>query len=214
MQLSVASYPGLAVGVFTTRFPAPLGAQASPDWLIALLRLDAEAPFARDETVRAAVRDLLRQRGYKPTGRGKPASEYLVRAAEDGTLGTINAAVDACNAVSLHTGLPISVVDLDRAAPSLRVDVAGEGTSYVFNPFGQEIRLDGLLCLFDAGGPCANAVKDSQRTKTREATQRTLSIVWAPEAYRARLDEATAWYRALLERLGAVTEAVETTADR
>ena len=42
---------------------------------------------------------------------------------------------------------------------------------------GQEIRIDGLVCLFDAEGPCANAVKDSQRTKTSDATTRTLSAV-------------------------------------
>ncbi len=30
------------------------------------------------------MRKLLRHGGYKPTGRGKPASEYLVRAAGEG----------------------------------------------------------------------------------------------------------------------------------
>jgi DNA/RNA-binding domain of Phe-tRNA-synthetase-like protein len=212
VHLPVAPYPGLALGAFVTRFPAPLAEVPSPPWLTDGLRLDAEAPLTRDEDVRAAVRDLLRKRGYKPTGRGKPASEYLVRAAEEGALGPINAAVDACNVVSLHSGLPISVVDLDRAAEPLRVDVAGEGASYVFNAAGQEIRLDGLLCLFDAEGPCANAVRDSQRTKTNDATLRTLSVVWAPAAFESRLREATAWYRELLERLGCTTEPVETTA--
>jgi DNA/RNA-binding domain of Phe-tRNA-synthetase-like protein len=210
MHLPAASYPGLAVGAFTTRFPVPLGERPSPPWLTDLLRPDAEAPFRREEAVRQAVRDLLRLRGYKPTGRGKPASEYLVRAAEEGTLGAINAAVDTCNAVSLHSGLPISVVDLDRAAPPFHVDVAGEGACYVFNAAGQEIRLDGLLCLFDADGPCANAVRDSQRTKTNGDTVCTLSVVWAPSNFRERLDEAVAWYRTLLDRLGASTEGVET----
>src|SRR6185436_10395363 len=32
----------------------------------------------------AAVSDLLRRGGYKPTGRGKPASEYLAQAAARG----------------------------------------------------------------------------------------------------------------------------------
>lgn len=208
MDLPVAPYPGLAVGAFAASFPAPLGSLPSPPWLTALLQPDADAPLGRDEDVRLAVRDLLRQRGYKPTGRGKPASEYLVRAAESGRLGSINAAVDACNAVSLHSGLPISVVDLDRAAPPLRIDVAEEGARYVFNTAGQEIRLDGLLCVVDADGPCANAVKDSQRTKTHEGTRRTLSVVWAPEAHAERLDAAVAWYRSLLERLGAATDPV------
>ena len=46
-----------------------------------LFALEADAPLQRVEQVRQDVRDLLRHGGYKPTGRGKPASEYLVRAA-------------------------------------------------------------------------------------------------------------------------------------
>lgn len=206
MRLPVALYPDLRVSAFVTRFPVPLGEIETAPALTERLRLDAGAPFPPDEAVRPAVRDLLRHRGYKPTGRGKPASEYLAKAAEAGTLGPINAAVDACNATSLHSGFPISVVDLDRTRGDLRIDVAPEGASYVFNPAGQEIRLDGLLCLFDADGPCANAVRDSQRTKTHGGTTRTLSVVWGLDAFRARLDAATAWYRALLHDVGAETE--------
>ena len=36
------------------------------------------------EALRQEVRDLLRHGGHKPTGRGKPSSEYLVRAAGEG----------------------------------------------------------------------------------------------------------------------------------
>ncbi len=60
---------------------SPLAQLASPSWLTALLGAEADAPLAREEETRRAVRDLLRHGGYKPTGRGKPASEYLVRAA-------------------------------------------------------------------------------------------------------------------------------------
>jgi hypothetical protein len=35
----------------------------------------------------------------------------------------------------------------------------------------------GRLCLSDAGGPCANAVKDAQRTKTGLDTLRTQTLV-------------------------------------
>ena len=168
----------------------------------------AGAPVSRSEEIRGQVRDLLRHGGYKPTGRGKPASEYLVRAAGEGVLGSINLAVDACNVVSLHSGVPISVVDLDRAAAPLRIGLAPEGASYVFNPSGQEIRIGGLLCLFDAEGPCANGVKDAQRTKTDADTQRTLSVLWGAKAYAEQTEAAARWYRELLERAGARTEAV------
>jgi DNA/RNA-binding domain of Phe-tRNA-synthetase-like protein len=156
------------------------------------------------------VRDLLRQGGYKPTGRGKPASEYLVRAAGDGTLGSINAGVDACNAVSLHAGFPISVVDLDRARAPFHIAVAPAGASYVFNASGQEIDLGGLLCIFDADGPCANAVRDAQRTKTRAETRETLSVIWGCVGHEARLGAAERWYRELLADVGARTEEVRT----
>ena len=148
---------------------------------------------------------MLREKGYKPTGRGKPASEYLVRAAGEGKLASINLAVDACNVVSLHSGLPISVVDADLAKPPLRIAVAPEGASYVFNRTGQEIDLEGLPCLWDAEGPCGNAVKDSQRTKTHADTDATVSVLWGCAGYQTRVDAAEDWYRELLERAGATT---------
>jgi DNA/RNA-binding domain of Phe-tRNA-synthetase-like protein len=180
---------------------------SSPAELLKLLRPDAETPLQSDDTVRETVRALLRQGGFKPTGRSKPASEYLIKAVRDGLLTPINLAVDVCNVVSLHSGLPISVVDLDLAREPFRVAVAPAGASYVFNASGQTIDLGGLLCLFDADGPCANAVKDAQRTKTRPETRRTLSLVWGTVALPGRAERATAWYRELLEREGAKTEA-------
>jgi DNA/RNA-binding domain of Phe-tRNA-synthetase-like protein len=208
VRLSVSSHPLLELGAFVTELPSPLAQLPSPDWLRELLLSTATAPLAADDAVRAAVRDMLRVRGYKPTGRGKPASEYLGRAAGDGALGSINLAVDACNAVSLHAGLPISVVDLGRVAEPLRVTVAGAGDSYVFNAGGQEIELAGLPCLYDIVGACANAVKDAQRTKTSPATRRTLSLVWGARALGDRTARTVEWYRALLSRAGAETTPV------
>ncbi|HNR98258.1 MAG TPA: phenylalanine--tRNA ligase beta subunit-related protein [Planctomycetota bacterium] len=205
-SLRIEPYPDLACGVFATCFPQPLGRMPSAPRLAALLALDAAAPLSRDEETRAAIRDLLRRRGYKPTGRGKPASEYLVRAAGEGALAPINLAVDACNAVSLHSGLPISVIDLDLTAPPLSIAVAAAGEAYVFNVSGQTIAVEGLPCVRDARGPCANAVKDAQRTKTGPETRRTLSVVWACDGLAPKLAAATAWYRALLHEAGAATE--------
>jgi DNA/RNA-binding domain of Phe-tRNA-synthetase-like protein len=206
-MLTVEPHPLLEVAAFVAAFPAPLGELPASPELRRLLSLEAAAPLCADDAIRAAVRDLLRRGGYKPTGRGKPASEYLVRAAGDGSLGPINAAVDACNAVSLHSGLPISVVDLDRARPPLRIAVAEAGARYVFNASGQEIDLGGLLCLADEDGPCANAVKDAQRTKTHEGTTRTLSVIWGTVALPGRAAEAARWYRRLLEDIPGVATA-------
>jgi DNA/RNA-binding domain of Phe-tRNA-synthetase-like protein len=208
IRLSVEPHPLLRVAAFATTFPSPLGDLTPPRGVLDTLRLDAPAPLERDEATRGAVRDLLRAGGYRPTGRGKPASEYLVRAASEGALGGINLAVDVCNAVSLHSGLPISVVDLARASAPFRIAVAPEGASYVFNASGQEIDLGGLLCLFDAEGPCANAVRDAQRTKTQSDTRETLSVIWGFVGGEARLAASERWYRALLGGLGATTAGV------
>lgn len=201
--LTIDAHPLLDAVVFETVFPKPVGELGAVESLALLLRPGAAAPMASDDEVRAKVRDLLRHGGYKPTGRGKPASEYLVRAVGEGALSSINAAVDACNAVSYHSGLPISVVDLDRARPPLRIGVAAENDSYVFNASGQTIDLAGLLCLFDADGPCANSVKDAQRTKTQPGTTRTLTVIWGTVALPGRAESAFSWYRKLLEDLGA-----------
>ncbi|MGZ6097663.1 MAG: phenylalanine--tRNA ligase beta subunit-related protein, partial [Myxococcaceae bacterium] len=194
-----------------TEFPEPLG-KLPRDGYRDLLAPGARGPVQGAEEVRGAIRDLLRHGGYKPTGRGKPASEYLVRAAAEGKLGPINPAVDVGNAVSLHSGLPISVVDVDRLRAPVRVDVAPPGARYVFNAAGQEIDLQGLLCLFDAEGPCANAVKDSERTKTSDTTTTTLTLIWGAAATANRVDEAVGWAWELLGRVGATVDRVELTA--
>ena len=186
--------------MFDTTFAKPLGELETPS---ALELLADTAPVSSSDAVRAAVRDLLRQGGYKPTGRGKPASEYLLRAVTDGALGAINLAVDLCNVVSFHSGLPISVVDADKLVGAAQIGIAPPGASYVFNQSGQTMDIGDLLCIADAEGPCANAVKDSQRTKTSPLTQRTLTVVWGTRALPSHTEQTYAWYEALLTTRGA-----------
>lgn len=209
LLIQVDAHPYLRPSAFTTRFPMPLGEMEVPAWLTRLLSLDQEAPVTRDDELRMVVRDMLRHWGHKPAGRGKPASEYLVRAVREGDLGSINLAVDVCNVVSLHSGFPIALVDLGRALPPFHVTPGGEDESYVFNASGQEMSLRGLICLRDAQGPCANPVKDAQRTKTDEGTTETLTVLWGVAGYEERVQEAVSWYQELLQRAGATVEAVE-----
>jgi DNA/RNA-binding domain of Phe-tRNA-synthetase-like protein len=209
--LPVESLPGMCVRAVAVELPCALEALPAPDWLAALLAAYAAAPLRPDEALRTAVRGMLRQRGYRPTGRGKPSSEYLAGAAREGRLAPINAIVDAGNAVSLHSGLPISVVDLDRTQAPLRIAVAAAGATYAFNRSGQQIDVGGLPCLFDAEGPCANAVKDAQRTKTDAATVRVLAIVWGLLGPHAAHTERTAvWLDEVFTRLGAKVREVVT----
>ncbi len=196
----------LELEAFEVEWPAPLGEMESPAWLLEMMSLDHEAPFARSEQVVATVRELLRTKLYKPRGMYKPASEYLVKAVEAGRLGpasSINVAVDLCNVVSLHSGLPVSVVDLELLeGERLVVREMPQDSSYVFNPSGQSFKLDGLMCLCDEQGACANPVKDSQRTKTSEATTRTLFVIWGAVALTDRAQRVGHWLETLVERLG------------
>jgi len=96
--------------------------------------------------------------------------------------------VDLANAHSLLTLLPISLVDLTRASSSefqLRHGRAGE--SYVFNNAGQTLDLTDLLLLsaLPEDVPCANAVKDSMRTKLAPEAKDVLVIIYAPASLAA-----------------------------
>jgi DNA/RNA-binding domain of Phe-tRNA-synthetase-like protein len=205
LEVGIEDHPRLIARLLETRFPAGLDGMRLPPALAHLLEAGAETPFQPEEPLRKDVREMLRQRGYKPTGRGKPASEYLVRAASEGPLPSINPAVDLANAASLHSGFPISVVDVERLLPPLRISTAPKGEGYVFNQGGQVIEVAGLPCLYDAEGPCANAVRDAQRTKTGGATRHTLTVVWGVAGWEERLDRLVQWYRSLLESIGAQT---------
>lgn len=199
VQLLVESHPRLWVSAFIAAWHQPLIAASLPRTAALLAAplgsCELQAP---DDTLRAALRDMLRQRGFKPTGRSKPSSEYLLRASAEGALPPINPAVDTCNALSLHSGIPMSVLDLDKLTPPLAIRCASQGESYVFNAAGQVITLGGLPCLYDAVGPCANAVKDAQRTKTSDGTRRTLSILWSDRSLQAHTRATQTLYEALL----------------
>ncbi len=209
-KLTVESHPLLDLRAFVTVFPDSLGNLTSSPDLADLLSLNADTPLQSSDEIRAAVRDLLRYGGFKPTGRSKPASEYLIKAAEQDGLSSINVAVDACNTVSLHSGLPISVVDLDLAHEPFRIGIAPPESSYVFNASSQTIDVGRLLCLFDNEGPCANAVKDSQRTKTNPETRRVLTLIWGTNKLPGHAAKAEVWYHELLMAHGARIESVET----
>ena len=211
LQIVIEQHPALSVCAFACELPRTLSEFALPE---ATALLTGAAPTALppiDDQVRAHVRNMLRARGYKPTGRGKPSSEYLARTRAEGDVRAINAAVDACNALSLHSGLPISVLDRSLLRAPLSIRCGQDNEQYVFNATGQTIALAGLPCLCDAAGPCANAVKDAQRTKTSDTTRSTLSVIWASRALRERCERTYELYCSLLRAAGARIETVDLT---
>ena len=212
-MVHIDEHPLLDARVLVATWPAPLGDLPAPDWMDALGLLGAQTPFHdSDETLdgphKKAVRDLLRHGGFKPAGRGKPCWEYMRAVARKGAFPRINPAVDATNAAALHGALPVSTIDRDRVSGDLRIAIAPKGTEYVFNRSGQTIDLSGLVCLYDSEGPCANAVKDAQRSKTDEASTRTLTVVWGTIALPGRTAAVANWQQELFERLGATVECV------
>ena len=128
--------------------------------------------------LKKAVRDVLRTRGYKPAGRGKPASEYLAAMARKGDFPVISTLVDVNNLVSLRSGLPISVLDVGRFDGPAVLRFGDEGESYVFNPSGQEIELEGLLVVCDGLLPRGTPVKDSMATKVGPGTSSALAVIY------------------------------------
>jgi DNA/RNA-binding domain of Phe-tRNA-synthetase-like protein len=193
LTIRVLPHPLLEAGAFLARLAQPLTEVSTP--------VASTPPLQTSDVVKTAVRDLLRFGGFKPAGRSKPASEYLVAAHAEGRWPAINALVDTCNVVSLHSGLPISLVDLDKVTGELSIQVAPPSTTYVFNPSGQVIDASGLVCLYDAIGPTGTPVKDAQRTKTDETTRNALAIVWGTNALPGRTAETVRWYRELMQTI-------------
>ena len=212
MNLSIDVHPLLDSVLLHTIWPKPLGEIETLADLDKWFSVGTESPLPPQEDVKLKVRNLLRHGGFKPSGRSKPASEYLIGAVEKGRMSSINPAVDCCNVASLYSGLPISVVDIGRGHGPWRIGLAESGTEYVFNPAGQIINIGGLVVLFDKDGPCGGPVKDSQRTKTHPDTLETLSIVWGTHDLEGHSRNTADWYSELLQQCGAqVTEITPTT---
>lgn len=179
-------FPELAAGIV---FAEGLTTGPSDPALTAALQPHLAAPDP-SETTRQSIRQLLRRGGFKPTGRNKPASEYLVEARRRGEWPAILNLVDIINAISLARGWPISVLDLDRAlalpgadltsTPPLELRWGRPNESYVFNASGHVIDLEGLLAIGRTGGVLAgNPVKDAMHTKLVPGSARTVTVFWA-----------------------------------
>lgn len=192
--------------VLTAILPDTVEILSAPDWLTTLFDPNAETPVKPDGELKTTVRAMLRHGKFQPSGRNKPSSEYLVRAAEEGRLQSINLPVDIGNVVSLHSGLPVSVIDLDTVKPPLRIGLAPVGSGYIFNPSGQELDTGDLLCLHDSAGPCGSPIKDSQRSKTHVGTRRVLIIIWGAKGLEQHIGRVKCWCCDILQKAGAQYE--------
>ncbi len=161
------------------------------DELAKLVDVRRSQEFPPDR-LKQAVRAMLKNGGFKPTGRNKPASEYLAQAAREERFPYINNLVDINNYFSLFSGLPISMLDSDIVGSSLILRKGLEGESYVFNSGGQVIDLKGLICSASADSePLGNPVKDSMKAKLSSSTRNIIAVIYAPSDYfdRMRIEE-------------------------
>ena len=163
-----------------------------------------------EETLRKGSRDMLRNGKYKPTGRGKPASEYLMREAGAGRFPRINGPVDANNLVSLKACVPISLWDLVLAGEPLEYEVrlGAEDESYVFNAGGQQLGLRDLVCGCALNGgestPLVTPIKDGLASKLTTRTTRVAGCIYYPLAAGSRehLEETTRTFARWLATCG------------
>ena len=191
------SHPTLRLAAVAAR---GVRCQPSPTELLERMHA-AEARLCADasqfsEAVRVQVRHVLRAGGYKPTGRGKPASEFLVGAARDSGLPMVNNLVDINNLVSVTTALPISMFDADRLCPPASIRFGRPGEAYVFNASGQTMDIAGIpvVCQAASDTPVGNAVKDSMLAKVGPETTAVLAVIYgstelAPGCLQAAADE-------------------------
>jgi DNA/RNA-binding domain of Phe-tRNA-synthetase-like protein len=177
--------PVLPALIWAEGIEPPRPTEAAPGFVREIL---ARAEAGGEEFIpaerRARVRKILRHGHYQPSGRGRPASEFLLRAALERAFPLVNGPVDVNNAVSLASGLPGSIFDADLSGTHLLLRRGLPGESYVFNTAGQVINLEDLLlvCRRTETGwePCGNAVKDAMATKVRETTGRVVAVLYAP----------------------------------
>ena len=171
--------------VWGLNMPGCAKTASAPPYIYALLeRVRVTGEEFLSPARKAAVRGMLRFGKYKPSGRSKPSSEYLLAAALQGNFPLVNGPVDVNNAVSLEWGYPASIFDIELCGTDLLLRRGMAGESYVFNPSGQSIDLEDLLCVCRLEGgawlPCGNPVKDAMATKTRESTRGVVAVIYAP----------------------------------
>jgi len=169
----------IAIGRGVTVAPSSGKLQSALEQLVAE-RANEDFP---SQPEKEAVRNLLKTRAFKPTGRNKPASEYLAQAAREGRFPFINNLVDINNYVSLRSGLPISLLDADVVGDALILRHGCDGERYVFNTAGQEIDLHGLICACsgETNAPLGNPVKDSVAGKIKDGTSNVIGLIYSPD---------------------------------
>jgi len=131
----------------------------------------------KDNQVVRAYRNFYWRLGIDPT-KMRPSSEALARRALRGDFPSVSPLVDACNAASLETLVPIGLYDLDLAKPPLLVKLSEGGER--FFPIGgrEQVLPRGYPIMIDSAGVVVHiyAHRDSALTSIRQTTRRALVV--------------------------------------
>ena len=161
----------------------------------------AELGSAADDPVIKATRQAYKRLGKDPS-RYRPASEALLRRVLQGKgLFRVNPLVDVNNLVSLATGVPSGLYDLDQVRPPITFRPGRTGESY--DGIGRgPINLENLPLLADEEGPFGSATSDGERTKVGANTDRVLMVLMGLCVPRGELERAAALAATCFEDLG------------
>lgn len=185
--------------------------ESSPEELTAQLRALVQKRSTEEfppAHIKEGIRTLLKRGGFKPSGRNKPASEYLAQAAREDRFPFINNLVDINNLLSLESGLPVSILDLGVFNGHAVIRYGNPGEKYVFNNAGQEIDLAGLICVCrnegDTSTPLGNAIKDSMLGKLKPETNSVIGVIYSDQgaASKEQMQRYVDEFASLLKRFG------------
>lgn len=140
------------------------------------------------EEVRRKVRHMLKLDGFSPSGRNRPANEFLLKELErTKRFKFINNVVDINNYISLKYSIPISIFDAGKIQGALVLRTGGPGEAYVFNDEGHIIEVKRLVVCCEeqpdyTSIPYGSPVKDSMHTKVFAACNQVLAVIYSPPA--------------------------------
>jgi DNA/RNA-binding domain of Phe-tRNA-synthetase-like protein len=138
--------------------------------------------------IQAKVRNMMKIGGYSPSGRNRPASEFLLRElAQTGSFKYINNIVDINNYLSMKTMLPMSIFDTGRMNGAVVIRIGDPGEGYVFNNEGQVVDVKRLIVCCEeqpdyTSIPIGSPVKDSMQTKIFQPCEQLLAVIYSTPA--------------------------------
>lgn len=179
----------LALGIVRAR-----GLSTSPSSAEFRARIDIltgktlAAPERIPKDAQAKIRHMLKVDGFSPSGRNRPASEYLLKELErTGKFKFICNVVDINNYMSIKTYLPISIFDTGKMKGALVIRTGSAGEAYMFNPEGQIIDLKRMIVCCEeqpdyTSIPFGSPVKDSMYTKIGAGCTAVLAVIYSTPA--------------------------------